>query len=168
MSLEDPYFWLERMIAARLEGEPHKAMYHCSLSRWDYIQQCHRTTLHAHITKGSSIVDVGCGNGCLSECLPPDVTYHGIDLNPYLIAWARSTYSIYKSLTFTVADGKCLDHIPDKHYDYCVSRSVIGCLSEQSPQADVERLVNTIERISKCSIMLGFTDPNEAIIKRHP
>ena len=168
MSMEDQYFWFERMLSARLSGNPHQAMYRCSFEEWRMVQRCHRLTLRKHLRKGDRIVDVGCGNGCLTECLPADVVYHGIDLNPYLIAWARQEYERYKSLTFEVADGKDLSHISDKAYDVCISRSVLGCLGKDSGVAAADKLASEIERISKRSILLGFTIPTEAIVRRHP
>jgi ubiquinone/menaquinone biosynthesis C-methylase UbiE len=168
MSMENPYFWFERMLEARLSGQPHTAMYHCSQSEWEYIQLQHRRTLRKHLRKGFRVLDVGCGNGVLTECLPPDVVYHGIDLNPYLIAWARREYARYKSLTFEVANGRDLSHIPDKSYDIVISRSVVGCLTTDIDEDAARQVMCEMQRIGKSTLFLGFTNPREALFERCP
>ncbi len=42
-----------------------------------------------HLKAGDSLLDIGCGQGVLSRHLPPNITYHGIDVSQKLIAEAR-------------------------------------------------------------------------------
>lgn len=44
-------------------------------------------------TAGLRILDIGCGTGTLNCFLPPDVAYHGFDINPKYIAYAQRTFA---------------------------------------------------------------------------
>jgi ubiquinone/menaquinone biosynthesis C-methylase UbiE len=160
MSMEDPYFWLERMIEARVTKEPHKAMYNCHKDEWDKLQASHKKLLAQHIPAGFKVLDVGCGNGMLADCMPAGTVYHGVDLNPYLIAWARRLYAACSSHSFTVSNGRQLP-FKDGQFDVCVSRSVVGQLGKDEGFTAVDELFSEIKRVSKKQIMLGLSDRND-------
>lgn len=52
------------------------------------------------LTKSSSLLDLGCGQGVLSRILPEEIAYHGIDISPTLIKAAKRT----KNRQFSVGD----------------------------------------------------------------
>ncbi len=56
-----------------------------------------------NLAEGSSILDLGCGQGVLARHLPPTVYYQGVDVAPTLIAYAKE-HDEKSSHHFTVAD----------------------------------------------------------------
>jgi len=88
--------------------------------RWDYlksIQQApHYGVIASYVIEGmgSSVLDIGCGIGLLSEYLF-NTEYHGIDLSKEAIktAGAGTVYGI-----FEVADADT--YTPGREYDYIV------------------------------------------------
>jgi len=156
-NIENPYYWLEKMIEARITGQLHRAIYWTSNANWDVIQKSHRNYFYQLLTAEHKVLDVGCGYGALIECIPSEVDYTGIDLNPYLVAWGSRRYETNRLF---VGDGKNLSQFQDKTFDYTISRSVVGGLSEDCGFEYVDLLKEEMKRVSHKTIYLGFTHPD--------
>src|SRR5690606_29298977 len=73
------------------------------------------------------IVEVGCGDGLLSNTLSllfPEVEIIGIDSNREAIAYARQTIGYRQNLKFVCANAQVLAEIPCDRiiYSHCLSR----------------------------------------------
>lgn len=86
-----------------------------SKKSWDVL-----ASLAAEVREGSSVLDLGCGNGRLLKALPNvNFSYTGIDSNPYLLSVARERYPdrqfVQESLETLELHGS--------HYDsiYCIA-----------------------------------------------
>ena len=156
--IENPYYWLERMIEARVKGEDHKAIFHTDTKTWKHIQSTQGQILTKIIPQGSTVIDVGCGAGFLLECLAPGTTYLGVDLNPYLIEWAKRKYEKIETATFRVMDAQNLDEIFTQSFDWAISRSVVGCCGLHSGYDAAHRIHAETVRVGKRSLFLGY-DP---------
>jgi len=60
------------------------------MSRGDTVGRLAREFLK--IGPGQRVLDIGCGTANILAYLPPDVDYHGYDLNPDYVATARARY----------------------------------------------------------------------------
>lgn len=156
--IENQYYWLERMIQARVIGEDHQAIFHTDKKTWNHIQSTQGQILTRIIPMGSTVIDVGCGAGFLLDCLAPGTTYLGVDLNPYLIEWARRKYEKITTASFEVLDAQKLNSIASKSFDWSVSRSVVGCCGVHSGYDAAHRIHTETVRVGKRSIFLGY-DP---------
>lgn len=56
-----------------------------------------------HIPEGSTLTDLGCGIGLLTEHLAPKVSYRGIDISPEYIGLCKERYAWNPALAFSVA-----------------------------------------------------------------
>ena len=50
-----------------------------------------KTLAHLNLQRGSSLLDVACGQGVLARAVPEEVAYLGIDLSPSLIKLAKNS-----------------------------------------------------------------------------
>lgn len=164
--VENQYYWLERIIEARVSGNPHQAIFHTDKKTWDKIQTVQSRILAQLIPPTAKIVDVGCGAGFLLECLPRTVTYLGLDLNPYLIEWGRRKYEKYVNASFEVVDAKDLSQYGDGQFDWAISRSVIGCCGKFSGYDVAEQIFMETNRIAKQAIFLGYDPPDQYTLGR--
>jgi ubiquinone/menaquinone biosynthesis C-methylase UbiE len=84
------------------------------------------------ITKGKTILDVGCGTGAITrgiaEAVGPNGRVVGIDSNPSLIEKARQTHGETPGLTFEIGDIYNLTY--DKEFDIVTSARVLIWLSD--------------------------------------
>lgn len=63
-----------------------------------------------HVAAGAEVLDLGCGNGLLTEHLrQPGVRYRGVDVSAELIAACRRRYGSRAGFTFAVADAARAD-----------------------------------------------------------
>jgi SAM-dependent methyltransferase len=156
--IENEYYWLERMIQARITGNDHQTIFHTDIKTWNHIQETQRCILQRLIPNEATVIDVGCGAGFLLECMPPGVTYFGIDLNPYLIEWARRKYESKENASFEIMDAKDITAVETGKYDWSVSRSVVGCCGKFAGYDVAAAIRNETIRVAKHSVFLGY-DP---------
>lgn len=72
------------------------------------------------VKPGSSVLDVGCGNGRLLEALPPDIDYLGVDNSEKLLELARKEHPQNKFIEGDILDlGKAIHRKYD--YIFCVA-----------------------------------------------
>ena len=166
--MEDPNYWLERMIQARVTNNDHQAVFHTDLATWNNIQKTQTTVLTNLIRKGSTVVDVGCGAGYLMECMPYGVTYVGVDLNPYFIAWAQRRYEKEEWAKFYVVDAKDMSQYADNQFDWSVSRSVIGCCGIHAGYETANKMHSEIIRIGKQTVFLGYDPADQFTLGNNP
>ena len=156
--MENEYYWLERMIQARISRDDHQAIFHTDKDTWAHIQGTQARILTNLVPKGSTVIDVGCGAGFLFECMPAGITYLGIDLNPYLIEWAKRKYEKFENATFKIMDAKDLANIESSQFDWSVSRAVVGGCGVYAGYDIAQIIKNETLRVSVRSVFFGY-DP---------
>ena len=57
--MENEYYWLERMIQARISRDDHQAIFHTDKDTWAHIQGTQARILTNLVPKGSTVIDVG-------------------------------------------------------------------------------------------------------------
>src|SRR5688572_12135994 len=104
----DREFWRLRIVDAINNGQIHQCIYLTDIGTWNKIQDESREIIQKVIKRNESILDVGCGMGYLTKCLPvgySPLLYTGVDSSPDLIALARIYHPGYK---YDVCDATCL------------------------------------------------------------
>lgn len=79
----------------------------------------------------SKVLDIGCGNGALTQdiaCKVTDVAIVGIDLNPHNIDYARKQFA-HPSVQYICGD--VLKDLPRAQFDYIVMSNVLEHLPER-------------------------------------
>jgi ubiquinone/menaquinone biosynthesis C-methylase UbiE len=109
-------FYRERFFT----GGVHDARYFDSLSRFD-IKYARTMWVYDNVRRGSSLLELGCGEGMLALLKRKDVKVVGIDLSSELVAAAL--HNGY--------DAACVANVrnlpfPDSSFDYIVSLDVMG------------------------------------------
>lgn len=109
-------FYRERFFT----GGVLEAAFFDSINRFD-IQYARTMWIYDNVHRGSSVLDLGCGEGMLALLKRKDVTLTGIDLSPELLAAAgRNGYDRTYLATLTALP------FPDASFDYVVSLDVLG------------------------------------------
>lgn len=97
-----------------------EAAFFDSINRFD-IQFARTMWIFDNVRRGSSVLDLGCGEGMLALLKRKGVTLAGVDLSPELLAAAsRNGYDGTYVATLTALP------FPDSSFDYVVSLDVIG------------------------------------------
>lgn len=159
--VQNQYYWLERMIEARIHKNDHQAIFNTSIREWKDIQATHKDLLHRLLKAGDHIIDVGCGAGYLLECIPPGVTYVGVDLNPHFIEWAKRKYEKIETATFEVADATDLSKFPDNRFNWAISRSVVGCCRLFAGEEIGNKIESETCRVAVKKLFLGYRPADE-------
>lgn len=98
-----------------------------------------------------SVLDLGCGTGFLSEWLPPNTRYRGIDFNPSYVAYARAR----RGPRFTVDDATLLETV-EESFDTVIAigllhhldnAGVLAVLARASAHLRPDGLLYVIEAI---------------------
>ena len=101
------------------------------------------------ITKGSHVLDVGCGDGILMEFL---INEKNVDIRGIEISKSKAQNCISKGLTIIEGDAeKDLEQFPDKSFDYVVLSQTLQAF------LNPEKVINELLRIGKQAIV---TIPN--------
>jgi len=101
------------------------------------------------ITKGSHVLDVGCGDGILMEFL---IKEKNVDIRGIEISKSKAQNCISKGLTIIEGDAeKDLEQFPDKSFDYVVLSQTLQAF------LNPEKVINELLRIGKQAIV---TIPN--------
>src|SRR5512141_302091 len=111
-----PGFYRDRFFT----GGVLEASYFDSLNRFD-IQYARTMWIYDNVRRGSSVLDLGCGEGMLSLLKRKGAALTGVDLSPELLAAAsRNGYARTCVATLTALP------FPDSVFDYVVSLDVMG------------------------------------------
>lgn len=133
--IEDvPGFYRDRFFT----GGVLESSYFDSINRFD-IQYARTMWIYDNVRRGSSVLDLGCGEGILALLKRKGVTLAGIDLSPELLAAAsRNGYDGAYVATFTALP------FPDSSFDYVVSLDVMGHVAfddKDSVLAEIKRVL---------------------------
>lgn len=114
-----------------------EASYFDALSRFD-INFARTMWIYDNVRRGSSVLDLGCGEGVLALLKRKDVYLAGLDLSPDLVDLARRNGY----------DNACLGHLTelpfaDASFDYVVSLDVFGHVDF----ADKDAVLAEIKRV---------------------
>ena len=116
------------------------------------------------VSKGESLLDVGCGSGTTAECIlkhfkDRDIKYKGIDQVKRHIDWCKKEWP---ELDFEVQEAKKLKE-PDNSWDVVWSRHVVDHVSS------FEKTIDEHFRVAKkkviCILWYPFSDTNKHSIK---
>jgi len=101
--------------------------------------------LKEHIPKGASVIEAGCGEGRVLECVSEKASFlAGIDINSSLVEKARERFKENKNAEF-FCEGIIKTHFADSTFDYGIlSMNTLGNLGENKIAALIE-----LERILK-------------------
>lgn len=114
-----------------------EASYFDSVNRFD-IQYARTMWIYDNVRRGSSVLDLGCGEGMLALLKRKGVTLAGVDLSPELLAAAsRNGYDGVYVATLTSLP------FPDSSFDYVVSLDVMGHVAF----SDKDRVLAEIQRV---------------------
>jgi ubiquinone/menaquinone biosynthesis C-methylase UbiE len=126
-------FYRERFFT----GGVHDARYFDSLSRFD-IKYARTMWVYDNVRHGSTLLEVGCGEGMLALLKRKGVKVVGIDISPQLVAAALNNG--YDAAC--VADVRDLP-FPDSSFDYIVSLDVMGHIGFD----DKDQVLSEIKRV---------------------
>jgi SAM-dependent methyltransferase len=109
------------------------------LSRFD-INLARTMWVYDNVRSGSSVLDLGCGEGVLALLKRKDVTLFGVDISPELLTLAqRNGYDSVHECDLAALP------FADHSFDYVVSLDVLGHVSF----ADKPRVLSEIKRVLK-------------------
>lgn len=155
--VESIAFWRERIFKSIATGKMlHQIILDDSYDLWQYIQSETSGHLKRHIGRnGLKVLDAGCGYGALLCCFQManiEVDYVGVDISPDLLELARYRYP---GREFLLCDIRKLPY-PDKHFDWGITRSVAGMISDQVGPGDWDEMYAEISRVSKNTMSLEY------------
>ena len=132
--IEDvPGFYRDRFFT----GGVLEAAFFDSINRFD-IQYARTMWVYDNVRRGSSVLDLGCGEGMLALLKRKGVVLTGVDLSPELLAAAsRNGYDGVSLATLTSLP------FPDSSFDYVVSLDVMGHVAFD----DKDRVLAEIKRV---------------------
>lgn len=145
----DPNFWKERWEANK-DGEPHRAVFHCSIGQFQAIEETHRRILAELVQPNDKILDAGCGYGRLLTLLPENWhgEYLGVDISYDLLEEAVRRHP---TRTFLHVSLKNMQDVSNKYFDWAVLISIrqmiIGQVGEEDWRDINRELVRTCKRI---------------------
>ena len=114
-----------------------EATFFDSINRFD-IQYARTMWVYDNVRRGSSVLDLGCGEGMLALLKRKGVILTGVDLSPELLAAARRNgYDGASVATLTALP------FPDSSFDYVVSLDVMGHVAFD----DKDRVLAEIKRV---------------------
>ncbi|HVQ37386.1 MAG TPA: class I SAM-dependent methyltransferase [Pyrinomonadaceae bacterium] len=107
------------------------------LNRFD-IQFARTMWVYDNVRRGSSVLDLGCGEGMLALLKRKGITLTGVDLSPQLLAAAgRNGYDATYVASLTALP------FPDSSFDYVASLDVMGHVAFE----DKDRVLAEIKRV---------------------
>jgi len=121
-----------------LTGGVFEASYFDALDRFD-IKYARTMWVYDNVRRGSSVLDLGCGEGLLALLKRKDVYLTGVDLSPELVEMARRNGY----------DSACVGQLtdlpfPSASFDYVVSLDVfghIGCDEKDAVLKEIKRVL---------------------------
>lgn len=99
---------------------------------WPVTQKCLDT-----LSKGQSVLDVGCGNGRLVSGIPEGITYLGIDFSQTLLSEAEKQYPGRKFVFGNIVEDKVWEKLPQYDALFCIA--VLHHIPERKQQVSVLR-----------------------------
>lgn len=73
------------------------------------------------VRPGSSILDVGCGNGRLLPGLPSKIKYTGLDISHKLLEEATNTHPDHQFIESDITKKETWKHLPRFDYIFCIA-----------------------------------------------
>lgn len=165
--INDPKYWKTRLEKAINKNKIHEAIFLCSLSRWQQIEETHKKILSNVILPNESILDVGCGWGRLLDLMPSGWAgdYLGIDLSPDFVNLANERHP---DKTFIVGSAEEIIPVvaaspsnfigPDLKFDWCVVISMRPMIINNQGQQAWDNLQQLIFSICNRILFLEYVE----------
>ncbi len=102
-----------------------------------------------------SVLDIGCGTGLISDLLPGELEYTGIDISGEMLHFAAQRG--YKTIHKPIEDA--INEIPDSSYDFVFALSCLLFVE------DIDSVLKNINRIARKGILLSIDNLTEEYIK---
>lgn len=125
------------------------------------IEQDHlaRYSFAKKFVSNKSVLDIACGVGYGSGILGPDyAAYHGVDISPENIQYARKTYLNDKT---DFREGNVLNYRGEKAYD------VIVCFETIEHVSGYKQALNTLNENLVSGGLLIISSPNRKLTSKH-
>ena len=143
----------------------HKKIYQTQIKEW--LKNKELANLHANLTKGGVVLDLGCGNGWSSISVAeefPNTTVHAVDVDETSIKNAKINFEEAISGNKIIA-GQIIPHCCFAHEANITKGSVdmvmlFICLHDMFNPSEVLRSAIDLLKPDGCILVLEFTHPD--------
>lgn len=154
LPVNDAAFWKMRLYQAHASGRGlHTAIYDTDPNNWNEIQNVSCGIVRRHMCNTWSVIDVGCGFGALSDLVPPESKYLGIDISPDLIEIAKLRYP---DKAFQVVDISNRTEFEDRQFDIAICRSVKDMIINNLDRSVWNAMLKEMRRISRYTLLMEY------------
>ncbi len=153
----DDAFWKVRLYNAFATGRGlYYSIYAIDPGTWQTLLDGTRTVLSELLQPGDSLLDAGCGYGAVATCLPPGVSYFGVDLSPDFVRLAQIAFP---GKPFQVADLRDLSRFSDHLFDFAFCRSIRGMVIHNVGEEEWKKMESELLRVAKKLILMEYHNP---------
>ena len=156
-------FWEKRLRETKSRGKPiHEATARCGKGVWEKSQVEQQVIIRQIIQPCDSVLDAGCGVGCLVPLLPDNgCTYLGVDFARCLIEEARLQYP---EKEFQVANLLDLSQFNKQQFNLTICRGIEGAICGGQGPSIWHQMKEEMERVSELILLMYQFSPTESKI----
>lgn len=147
--IQEQSFWDKRIQEAINANQLRLSVFRTSEDKWRDINIDHKRILERNLSSGDVVLDAGCAYGRLSEFMPQDVDYIGVDQCQQFIQMAKD---LYPSGNFHTGD-LCDLGFSDNQFDWAVCVSVMDMVIENSGMEKWREIQAELLRVSRNGIL---------------
>ena len=159
--IQEQSFWDKRIEEALSVNQLRLSVFRTSEDKWRDINIDHKRILERNLSSGDAVLDAGCAYGRLSEFMPQDVDYTGVDQCQQFIQMAKD---LYPSNNFHTGDLCNLD-FDDNQFDWAVCVSVMNMVIGNIGMGKWEEIQSELLRGSRNGILsLEYTESDILVL----